>query len=189
MKKYGLLFIFLTVYSNISTADTTSVAIINMDFGGDTLVDVTYGNGDQADIDAGRGVTFGGGINWTLSQSTTLQATGAWKFTTIPQATNGDLTWTRLPLELIAYYNSSKHKVGAGISYHISNKLDGSGVASSLTQDFDNELGYVVSYEYLMSSKMSFVARYTMIEYTPTGGGISANGNSVGLGISMYFGK
>ena len=189
MKKYGLLLLLTSAFTNTSAAEISKLGFINADFGGDTLVNVTYADGSSADIDAGRGISFGGGANWHLSDDFVLQTTAAWKFTTIPQATNGDLTWTRIPVEAIAFYNTEKFRIGAGISYHLANKLEGTGVASSLSADFDSTIGTVVSYEHLTSNRISYVVRYTMIDYTPSAGSASANGNSIGFGMNMYFGK
>lgn len=187
MKKLGLLTLLIMMFSNVSAAETSGLMMINADFGGDTLVDITYTDGSTADIDAGRGITLGGGVNWNLSDDFILQTTAAWKFTTIPQASNGDLTWTRIPLEAIAYYNIEKLRIGAGVIYHMSNRLKGTGFASGATQDFDNALGTVVGFEYLMTPGMSINVRYTMISYTPAGTSFEVDGNSIGLGVNFYF--
>ena len=187
MKKYGYLLIILTSITSIATAQAQALFFMNADFGGDTLVTVPYTDGSKANVDAGAGVTLGGGMNWLLSDSLILQTTAAWKFQTIPEATNGDLTWTRFPVEAIALYNAEKIRMGAGLTYHLMNKLSATGAISSEARDYDNTLGYVFSFEYLSSPRLSFTARYTVIDYTETGTSNSADGNSLGIGVNFYF--
>ncbi|MBU0991067.1 MAG: hypothetical protein KJ737_01125 [Proteobacteria bacterium] len=63
------------------------------------------------------------------------------------------------------FFRSDKIRFGAGISYHISPSINGSGFASDADFDFDNALGFVFEVDYLFST-VSVGGRYSMIEYS-----------------------
>ena len=183
-----LLFCLLNVVMvNVSATEFKGIGILGADFGGDTLVDVEYSDGSKAKVDAGEGLSLGGGLSWNLKENVSLITSAAWKFTTTKQASNGDITWTRIPLEVIGLYQIDKIKVGAGLSYQVGNKLKGSGIASDLDVKFDNALGYVANIEYAFTPKFAVNARYMVISYTPEDGSASVNGNNFGMGLVMYF--
>lgn len=187
IKKYAILLLTIFPLTSVSAMGVEGFGLFNAEFGGDTLVDVTYVDGSKADIDAGRGIVIGGGVNLDLTPDILIQAAAAWKFTTVPQASNGDLTWTRIPLELSAFYKVDKFRAGGGVAYHMSNKLKGTGIASAYNVDFDNALGFNLGAEYLLTPKLSLTARYTIIDYSYSG--VSVNGNSFGAGLNWYFMK
>ena len=185
VKTYAFLLLSAFSISTVSAMDAEGFGVFNAEFGGDTLVEITYVDGSKADIDAGRGLVIGGGVNLGITPEIFLQAAASWKFTTVPQASNGDLTWTRFPLELSAFYKMDKIRVGGGIAYHMANKLKGTGIASAYNVDFDDALGFNLGVEYKMSDKFAITSRYTIIDYSASGG--SANGNSFGVGMNWYF--
>ena len=190
--KYGIktyAFLLLSVFSvsKVSAMDVEGFGMLSADFGGDSLVgEITYSDGSTAEMNAGRGLMMGAGINAHLNADILLQATASLKYQTIPQASNGNLTWIRIPLEVSALYKFDKIRLGGGIAYHLMNNLKGTGVASAYDVDYDNALGFNALAEYMVTPKFSLTARYSVIDYTSTLLG-SANGNSFGAGFNWYF--
>lgn len=188
MLRFLCLTIFFLVFANSAHAiQVKPVVIFNAEFGGDTLVDFTYDDGSKADIEAGRGIVIGGGTETHFNDMIMLHVLGSWKFTTIPQASNGDATWTRIPIDLIVYYKQDKLFFGGGVTYNLNNKLEGTGAVASIATDFDNALGYIVSGGYHLTEKFALTGRYNVISYTPTGTSFSANGNNISMGVNLYF--
>ena len=63
---------------------------------------------------------------------------------------NDDITFDRYPLELIPFYNFSNHRIGAGLSYHLSPELDLKEIGGPKVE-FDDALGWLVEYDYSFS--------------------------------------
>ena len=158
------------------------------DFGGDTMVTVGFTDGSTETIKANEGFYFGGGAaiindarNWEF------HLTLAYKFSVI-NASNGDVDWTRMPLEALAFYRFDKFRFGAGLAYHINPELEGSGLASPLDIKFKNALGTVLQADWLITDALAAGLRYTVIEYdakAPFSGKFKSDG--VGLTFSWRF--
>ena len=153
-------------------------------FGGDKLATVYYTNGNSKTLRAGDAI-YGAvgfehdfGVNWGFKSSLGYSFTSA-------VATNGDTTFDRFPLDLLAVYNSGRHKFGFGATYHMSPHLDGNGFFPNV--DFDNALGWVLQYQYAMIG-----VRYTNISYHvsgPCAGTCSFSGESLGVFFNWTFGR
>lgn len=99
--------------------------IFNMgfDFGGEKLIEVQFSDGSRDDIKAGDGVYLAAGVGTTFNDGKyDGQVTLGWKTTGI-SASNGDIDWTRMPLEGLMFINHNKLRLGGGLAYHINNKL------------------------------------------------------------------
>lgn len=171
----------------VHAADVGGVFKAGLDFGGDTLVTAVFTNGDTDTIKANEGVILGGGIaifndTKTVSSEITLN----WKYTSI-SADNGDIEFTRFPVDALLFYNSPKARLGAGVTYHMNPSLEGSGVVGGLNVDFDNALGFIAQAEYRASEKVAFGIRYTKLSYDVTGATGSVDANGVGATFTAMF--
>lgn len=109
-----------------------------------------------------------------------------WKYTSI-SADNGDIEFTRFPLDALLFYNFPKARIGAGVTYHLNPELDGSGVASPLNVEFDNALGFLAQIDWRIAEKVAVGARYTVLDYDATNGGGTVESNGLGLIFTAMF--
>jgi hypothetical protein len=191
MKKIALLGA-LALASTLATAQSAplrSNLFVNIGYGsgGDTLVNVPMTNGSVEDVKAGKGVTLKGGVEFWVGQNATFQVSAAYHVDTI-NATNGDVTFSRWPIEGLLFWNlSDQVRVGGGLRKTTSAKLSGSGAAASLgTYHFDSSTGIVLEGEYLFTPQAGITLRYVKESFT-VNGGPSISGDHVGMGLNYHF--
>ena len=155
------------------------------DFGGETIATATFTNGSQKSIKANEGAYVGGGASILLdSKDIEIEATLSYKYTSIT-ASNGDVTWTRFPLEVLAFYRMPKFRLGGGLTYHLSPKLKASGAAGNFSVTVDDAAGAVLQADYFVTPKLTLGGRYTILEYKANG--IPAKSDGVGVTIGFIF--
>jgi len=165
--------------------DLHGMAKVGLDFGGDTVYTALFTDGSTRTIKANQGFYIGGGVALVeVAKNIDTEFTLAWKFTSIT-ASNGDITFTRFPLEALVFYKFEKVRLGGGLAYHISPKLSGSGVASGVNTSYDNALGGILQADYRITDKMNVGLRYTSVDYKV--GGATAKGNGAGITFSSSF--
>ena len=167
--------------------------------GGDELAEVeVYYDDDSHDEDlrAGELITIAAGIvvyfpmpSWSLQTSIGYHTDGVGDY-------NDDIKFDRYPLELIPFYNFRNHRLGAGLSYHLSPELDLKEIGGPKVK-FDDALGWLVQYDYSFSGWESggFVlgVRYLWIDYEVdkvnsfSTSGVEIDGNHVGIHINYMF--
>lgn len=179
-----LAFLAAAFVGTAQAADIRPVLKLGSDFGGRTIVVAEFTNGDTETIGAHEGFYIGGGAA-LLPEATNLEfnLTLAYKFATI-EARNGDIEWTRWPLEALAFYRWPRFRAGGGLTYHISPRLDGDGVAEELEVRFKNALGAVLQADWRITEAMSLGARYTMLRYKAKDPA-EEDGRSNGWGIAF----
>jgi hypothetical protein len=156
-----------------------------VDLGGETIATATFSNGSTESIKANEGAYFGGGASILLdSKDIEIEATLSIKYTSI-NASNGDITWTRFPLEVLAFYRMPKFRLGGGLTYHLSPKLKASGAAGNFNVKVDDAAGAVLQADYFLTRKFTLGGRYTILEYKANG--IPAKSNGVGITIGFIF--
>lgn len=166
-------------------ADVSAMVKLGYDFGGDTLTTVPFTDGTTASIDTNEGLLLGGGVaianaDYTWQTEITLN----WKYQAITAA-NGDLKWTRWPLEALTFYQMTQFRFGGGLTYHLNPSLQGDGAVSNINMDFDNALGFVLQADYRLDEAIAFGLRYTVIEYES--GGRTYDASGPGLSFSAVF--
>ena len=155
------------------------------DFGGETIATATFSNGSTESIKANEGAYLGGGASILLdSKDIEIETTLSYKYTSIT-ASNGDITWTRFPLEVLAFYRMPKFRLGGGLTYHLSPKLKASGAAGNFNVTVDDAAGAVVQADYFLTRKFTLGGRYTILEYKANG--IPAKSNGVGVTLGFIF--
>jgi hypothetical protein len=159
-----------------------------IDLGGDTIVTATFVDGESRTIRGNEGAYFGGGMAIvSAAKDWEYHLTLAYKFSLI-DADNGDIEWTRLPLEALAFYRFARVRIGGGLAYHLNPRLEGSGVVGGLDIRFKNALGAIVQVDWRITENIALGARYTMLEYDakePASG--SAKSNGLGVAFSINF--
>lgn len=156
--------------------------------GGDTLAHVTFTDGSSQNVTAGGGGTIYAGAEFRTSDVVSFQTTLGYHFRTTAAASNGDVTFSRWPLDLLGFYQvNDKFRLGGGAQIELSPKLKGSGVASNIQEDFSTATGAVLEGEYLFTPAIGMKVRYVAVKFKPSSGGQSANGNHAGLMFNFYF--
>ncbi len=185
--------------SGLAIASATTQAVdlsptvkIGYEAGGDELVVATFTSGSTENVKAGTGILGGIGVSLlNEAKNFEIETTIGVKADFI-NAKNGDVSWVRYPVDLLAFYRFWKLRIGGGITYHLNPKVTSSGAASGVDQTYDAALGYVVQADFLISgaeaSKGAYVGvRFTGMDYQLKGGGFKANGNSVGVQLGYRF--
>jgi hypothetical protein len=106
----------------------------------------------------------------------------SYKFYSI-HASNG-CDWTRVPLDALLFYRMQSFRVGAGVTYVMSPKLSGSGVAGGVNVKVDDALGFLVQADYLLG-KVNIGVRGTFVDYRING--VTAKGSGVGVTFGFTF--
>jgi len=155
--------------------------------GGDELISATTTDGDIETLKAGSGVTFAAGVDYRINPSFSMLASVAYQ-TDRRKAENGTLEFSRVPVELLAFWHPSANwRVGGGLRYVSNAKLTGSGVVSMRDIDFDSSTSGVLEGEYLMGPHLGFQLRYVHDSYKVDGVRGKIDGNHAALGMRYYF--
>ena len=100
-------------------------------------------------------------------------------------ALNHHFTFTRIPIDLIRFLVVDDIKLGAGLTYHLNPQLKASGNFSDLSENFDNEFGFILQGDYQTSTDYWLGVRATIIKYhTPTR---PVGGESLGFTLTKFF--
>ena len=169
-------------------ADFRPLLKAGFDLGGETMVTAVFVDGDTEKMRANEGFYLGGGLAIIdAERRMEYHVTLAYKFALI-DADNGDIEWTRFPLEALAFYRFARVRVGGGLTYHINPRLEGSGVVGGLDVKFKNALGAVLQADWLITDKIALGGRVTILEYDAKGDfSGSAKSNGVGVTFSINF--
>lgn len=139
-------------------------------------------------IRAGEGVYIGGGFLFNFpDHHIELQSTLSY-FDSYDEFSNGDYGFSKVPLDLLIYFNASHHRLGAGLTYHMNPELVVDYGVYNFSVNFKNALGYVVEYNYGFDVFRLF-ARYVFINYeeNETPFHFEANGDSFQFGVSWVL--
>lgn len=154
-------------------------------FGGETLIDnIRFSDGSSDDVKTGEGFWLDFGFRADL-QAWALKSTIGYKSGGV-FASNGDASFTRVPLTMIASLDNNGHLFGAGFTYELNPTLDIDLPGLYGTADFENALGLVLEYENNHTT-WAWGVRYTHIDYDYEVTGETFDGNNVGLFFNWYF--
>ncbi|PCJ16450.1 MAG: hypothetical protein COB04_10865 [Gammaproteobacteria bacterium] len=161
--------------------------------GGDELVTVEFEDGDDGTVEAGGFLLFGAGVKYRFENSPLeVQTTVGYHFDS-ENAENGDVGFSRIPLDVLGFYNTGNHRFGAGITYHLNPELSmdfDSDVMVSGNGDsikFDNSIGLVADYNYLFGNNVAVGVRYTSIEYSSSRLAEDLDGSYIGITASYFL--
>lgn len=161
---------------------------LGYEFGGDTMVEVLFTDDSTRSIRANEGLFFGGGASIVSDAKTMeIELTLAYKFQLI-SASNGDVTWSRWPVEALAFYRLPQVRLGGGLTYHLNPKVSSSGDIGGLNLKFENALGVVLQGDYRLNDRANLGLRFTSLQYTVKSGGAgTAKSNGIGVSLSASF--
>ena len=179
-KILSLLAVSFIAVSNSASADIKPFLQGGYDFGGDKLIIAQYVSGKEQKITAGAGLNIEAGAVISPSSLFEAQLSLGYKIDNA-EASNGNIKFKRTYASAIGSYNLGKGSIGAGITYHLSPKLTGAGVADSLNTEFENTLGGVVQAGYKINKQSTAGLRATIIEYEYSKTKKKVDGNSIGL--------
>ena len=170
----------------VEAAEIRPLFKAGFDFGGDTMVRAVFVDGSTQTIKANEGVYLGGGAAIVSDRRDwEFHLTLAYKFTMI-DASNGDMEWTRFPLEALAFYRFQRVRLGGGLAHHVNPRLEGSGVVGGLDVKFKNATGAVLQADWQFTDALALGLRYTAIEYDAKGP-FTGSSRSDGLGVSFSW--
>ena len=196
MKKIALAFVLASAslglahaqtYTPVEPKKTRFFVGMGLTGGGDDIATVYYTNGDEGDVTFGSLVQLGGGVDYRINDALSLQASINYHVSS-QGADNGNIRFTRVPIELIGYFNvSPQWRVGVGARYVSNSKINSSGVTFIGRSKLENTIGGLVEAEYAMSDKLGIKLRYVAEKYEFSGSSYKASGNHVGLFGNYYF--
>ncbi|RZV58807.1 MAG: hypothetical protein EX270_02425 [Pseudomonadales bacterium] len=160
-------------------------------FGGERLatveVDTRFSGVESEDIRAGELMMFGGGLlytegNFQLQGIMNYHVDGIF-------GDNGDASFTRWPLELMAFTTTPRWRVGGGISYHIDPELEiDIDFQPRQRVNFKNETGIVFQADYRLNDQVSIGLRHMAIEYeAENGSDAKIDGDNTGVIFTASF--
>lgn len=195
MKKFALAIALAVASLNAAHAQTGPEATkpvhflvgMGLTFGGDELASVQWANGDDYKITAGGMIAFQAGVDYRVSPEFSLQGTFAYHFDQA-NGSNGDMKFTRYPVELLAYYHPTQNwRVGGGLRYVNSPKLSSSGAAYIGNFTFKNTVSPVIEAEYLLGEHLGIKARFVKEEYELKNYNEKYKGDHFGVFMNYYF--
>ena len=169
----------------------SGLAQLAFTFGGDEVDEVPieeyYGNDvENEDIKAGELMLLSGGVKYT-HQNVDLQLTIGYLGDGVA-GDNGDADFTRWPIELLAFVNTGRVRLGAGATAHMNPRYDVDiDELPDETIDFHNAIGFIVQVDYIIWRGLSAGVRFTGIEYEAEGSSDKVDGDSVGVIASFAF--
>ncbi len=175
----------------VNTSASASGLVLEggLHFGGDELARATYTNGNTTSVDAGALISFGIGAGFDLAPDLESRVTIGIKVDEVT-ASNGDISFTRYPIDVLFLYNTGDWKLGGGITYHLNPKLEGGGVVTGLRAEFDDALGLLLEIDRNLGN-FYIGGRITFIDYesipSATVRNATVNGDSIGIVAGMRF--
>jgi hypothetical protein len=163
---------------------------MNMDFGGETLTEVQWSNGDSSTLKAGQLFTFSAGALYYAQDLWALEATIGYKFDKVNGDGGDTIEFTRIPLDVIGSWAPGPHRLGAGATLHFSPtfKCEVAGLCNA-SASFAPSLGAILQYVFALSATglgVELGARYTILDYS--GGGLpKANGSGLGFFLGIWW--
>jgi hypothetical protein len=190
MKAFFLALALLFVSRLAVASPVLGLLSIGGDFGGDELIKVRYTDGTEASLFAGTGFKVDGGIIWRVLDhggiGLDLQGTLGWKYMDV-SAQNQDLSLSRFPAELLAFYHLKMLRLGAGLQYQFAPTFNASGNLVNGNSVFDPALGEVLQADLTFAKRFQLALRYTLESYHK-GSSPTINANSVGFGLGVLLG-
>ena len=165
--------------------------------GGDTLASGTFTNGDAWNVKAGEGLMLAVGADFRVAENFTLRTSVGYHYDGV-NAKNGDVSFTRIPVEVLGFYEVNQHfMLGGGLRKATGARIEASGVVSGLSSvgDYDSSLGVVLEGVYFFNaiSKESHKAqwginlRLVSEEFKQVGNPVSKSGNHAALGFVFMY--
>jgi opacity protein-like surface antigen len=196
MKKSLLLVAALVVTSLASAQATDAAGKPTFKFllgagltgGGEKLATVVFTDGTTDRVQAGGLILFYGGGEIRLGDNVALQATLGYHSSNTRAASNGSVSFTRVPVDLLAMFSVNDNiRLGGGLQVVTNPRLKSSGAASGIEQKYDGTTGLIVEGEYLFTPHLGLKGRYVSEKYKASGTGVKVDGSYLGVLFTYYF--
>ncbi len=198
--KHGLLTFSLLIYwsfTNVSFAESMptfadvstlrGIALLSASTGGTKLAKISYDNNETTSIRSGDGVMIAVGALLTR-KTYQLQGTLGYMADNAP-AKNGDATFSRMPFELIGFWQYQQFRIGGGLTHHLNPKLkiDLDGDRHNGVTKYNHANGLIIQADYYFSDRFGVGLKLTDIDYKARKSGQKIDGNSIGVVGSYLF--
>jgi Outer membrane protein beta-barrel domain len=180
---------FLISLICLSTQATAGVFTqAGLHFGGDSLASATFTSGSSESIHAGGLISGSLGYEADIGDTLLVKLSAGIKLDAIT-ATNGNVDFTRFPLNAMIFKKGEKFHFGIGITQHTGVELSGDGLASFSTVEFDDATGLILQVDYLLNERAYMSLKLTSIDYQQINSNVDIDGSSLGILIGYRFGK
>lgn len=191
MKTLALAALTLSAASAVGAQTVRPVVGAALSGGGKTLVTVQMDNGDTQRVSSGGLLHFYGGLEYRENAESrlTIQATVGYHVDDT-NADNGKVSFSRVPFELLAFWNQSHQwRFGGGLRKSGSAKLESSGAAASIGNfNMSTDLGAVAQAEYFFGDQASTYVRVVSERYKNGSlKGDSVSGDHIAIGMAYRF--
>ena len=157
-------------------------------YGGDNVSRVSYTDGSSSNISAGSGLLLSAGAHYRFNQSFSGLASVGYHAHFTPYASNGDASFSRIPLEFLGYYHiNDQWRLGAGVRFDKNVRLNGSGAGAQYSRNFKDATGAIIEAEYMISPQWSVKTRLVKEDYETEFGKQKFNANHFGVIAGFYF--
>ena len=179
--------------SNLVGADIKPVRFLvgaGLTVGGDTMATATYTDGTTDKITAGSLLLFHAGAEYRFNDNASIQGTIGYHVDSLKEATNGDGSFSRIPIGVMAYYHlNDKFRLGGGLRFVNNAKLKISGTLGSFNDTFASATGLVIEAEWLPDPSTGIKLRSVSGEKYQSNNfpGAFLKGDHVGLLANYYF--
>lgn len=177
----------LCLSSNTLHADGIALEL-GLHFGGDELASATFVGGGTESVKAGELLSASAGYAFDIDEDIMIRTLFGIKADLIT-AENGDITFIRLPLDIILFNKGENVSAGIGITYHLSPELELSGAVGNATIEFDDALGFIAEIDYRLGERGYLGLKFTSIDYeiNTALGSAEVSGNSIGIVLGVGF--
>ena len=164
--KYFAFLAGLLVFSQTARADFDFMGGIGIHEGGDDVVTALFTDGTEETIQAGEFISFDLGVAWDMGPLEG-RISGGYRYDEIT-ADNGKLVYSRYTTTGLLLAAIGNWRFGGGATYHFNIDLEGSGVGTPASAEFDDAVGYIGEIDYYFNPKAYVGLQYTDIEYDRT---------------------
>lgn len=177
-------------YEVVQPIETKPLRLVfgaGLTFGGDKLATAIYDDGAEIDINAGDMLTMHVGVDYRITPKFSVQGTVGYHVDSA-SAWNGDLSFERVPFELLGYYQvNDKVRAGGGLRFVTNVALRCDTDCDFYEDTFKNTTSAVAELEYMYSPRMGIKLRYVNEQFKEKTWGYKVKGNHVGLLANFYF--
>jgi len=167
--------------------------LLGLASGGDTMASFEFDDGSSDNIKAGSGFLLGASLKAPITEVNEQQIDLIASFNYMSDsvsASNGDASFSRLPIELLVSTRFDSLSISGGFTYHLSPEFEVDLPGDSGSVEADDALGYVLEANYHLSNgsrsnNLYFGLKYTNIEYDFTGASFDGSGFAITMGT--YF--
>jgi hypothetical protein len=158
--------------------------------GGDAVLSqpVQYSDGTTDQLYAGTGIHIFGGIEYQAVQGLFWRTTLGYHFDSTAPATNGEISFSRFPLELTLHtYIAPDLTIGAGLRKSLGVSVTGTGAVSDVNYSMDSNTGWLIQGEYELNSDISLALRLVRETYRVRSTLLDLDAGHVGAYLNFVF--